>query len=142
MRKLLSTLLLALFAFTFNGFAGNADLFQVDRQSLTAEFADINELETYVLSNQGVSLEEMQSNPLLVSMDLNILRTASPMGAMFSIDDMDWGAFAWGLLCCPIGFFVVGISGSASQDEKTSYWIGVIVSAVLGAIGGGGATVL
>lgn len=140
MRKLITTFIIAMFAFSYSGLASNAELFEVDRQALQTEFSDLTEIEAYVLANQGVSLDEMQTNPLIVSMDLNILRTASPMGAMFSIDDMDWGSFAWGLLCCPIGFFVVGINGDSTQDEKTSYWIGVIVSAILGGIGGGSAT--
>lgn len=137
MRKLISTFIIAMFAFSYSGFASNTDLFEVDRQSLQTEFADLNEIEAYVLANQGVSVDEMQNNPLIGSMDLNILRTSSPMGAMFTIDDMEWGAFAWGLICCPIGFFVVGINGDSSQEEKTSYWIGVIVFALLGGFGGG-----
>ena len=53
---------------------------------------------------------------------------------MFTIDDMDWGSFAWGFCCCPIGFFVVAINDDKTQEQKTSYWIGVIAGVVLDVI--------
>jgi hypothetical protein len=137
MRKLISTLFLALVAFSFSAYSSNADLFEYDRQALSTEFAELNELEAYVLYHQDVNLDDLQSNPLIGAMDFNSMKTASPMGAMFTIDDMDWGSFLWGFLCCPVGFFVVAMSGDKSSDQKISFWIGVAVSAVLGSIGGG-----
>jgi hypothetical protein len=70
-------------------------LFEYDRQALSTEFAE-NELEAYVLYHQDVNLDDLQSNPLIGAMDFNSMKTASPMGAMFTIDDMDWVLLLWG----------------------------------------------
>ncbi len=120
-------------------FASSADLFKYDKEALQTEFADLVLLEEYILSNESVSLDDLKAidHPYLSAIDMNTARTTSPFAAMFSIDDMDWGSFAWGFCCCPVGFFIVGISDAKSQNQKTSYWVGVIVSVVLSAISNG-----
>ena len=116
--------------------AGNSSLFSYDKSELETEFAEIQLLEDMVLSNHDLTINDFQNMEIawLDNVDLEVMKSTSPVNAMFSIDDMDWGAFAWGFCCCPVGFFVVAIDDSASQDSKTSYWVGVIVNAVLSAV--------
>ena len=52
---------------------------------------------------------------------------------------MDWASFAWGFLCCPIGFFVIITNKDKDSSQKKSFWIGTITGVILGAITGGGA---
>ena len=70
----------------------------------------------------------------MASSDLNNLALSAPLGTNFSIEDMDWGAFAWGFCCCPIGFFVVAVNSNKDSNQKLSFWIGWGVSVVLSTI--------
>ncbi len=135
MKKVTLLLMMAVFAIS-TAFAGNANLFSYNQDELNQEFEQLNALEGYVLANQGVAISDVENNPLFGTMDFSGMKHSSPMGAMFSIEDMDWIAFAWGFICCPVGFFVVAIDDDSSKEEKISFWIGAIVSAVLGSIGG------
>lgn len=137
MKKITLLLVMALVSLSTSTFAGQADLFTYNQDELNQEFAQLNDLEGYVLANEGITISDVENNPVFGAMDFSGMKHAGPMAAMFSIEDMDWIAFAWGFLCCPVGFFVVAISDDASKDEKMSYWIGVIISAIVGGIGGG-----
>lgn len=137
MRKITLLLVMTFVSLSTLTFASQADLFSYNQDELNQEFAQLNDLEGYVLANQGVTIADVENNPVFGTMDLSGMKHSGPMAAMFSIDDMDWGAFAWGFFCCSIGFFVVAISDDASKDEKMSFWIGVIVKAVLYSVGGG-----
>jgi len=135
----MNRMLLALFLvlFTFSGYCNvpYPDLFKLDEKSLNVEFAELNKLENYVISNQGITLNELFKNNNVLTCFLNKESTSSPtpMDVMFTIDDMDWGAFAWGFCCCPCGFFTVAISDEKDNNQKLSYWIGVITSTLLDA---------
>lgn len=123
----------AMLFIAITAFGGNskAELFDYDKKEVQSEFEEINQVEQFVSTHQDATFQDVQS-----FYDANGLNNPSKgMVPLFSIDDMEWGAFAWGFLCCPVGFFVVGINDSKRQDEKTSYWIGVVTSAVIGTIG-------
>lgn len=111
-----------------NGPEANASLFQLDETQLEADFQELDQLETYLLNNEMPSLTNLRESnaTLLNQLDLGNLSEETLVAPAFSIDDMDWISFAWGFLCCPIGFFVVGINQNKSSDEKTSFWLGVI----------------
>ena len=103
-------------------FGGNskADLFSYDKKEVQSDFKEINKVEQYVSAHQDATLHDVQT-----FYDVNGLNNQSDeMALLFDLDDMEWGSFAWGFCCWPVGFFVVGINDSKSQDEKTSYWIG------------------
>lgn len=136
MKKVTLLLMMAVFAIS-TAFAGNANLFTYNQDELNQEFEQLNALEGYVLANQGAAITDVENNPLFGTMDFSGMKHSSPMGAMFSIDDMDWAAFAWGLVCCPVGFFVVAIDDDSSKEEKMSYWIGVVIFMVFGGGSGG-----
>lgn len=110
----------------------SADDFSFDAVAFGTEMTTLNQLEQDVNMN-GFSLAEVESSDKwgtqLAGLGLN--------QAAWSIDDMEWGSFAWGFCCWPIGFFVVAINSDKSKDEKLSFWIGTGVSIVLSAISGG-----
>lgn len=113
-----------------NAFASvSADDFSYDAVAFETEMTSLNQLEQDVNMN-GFSLTEVESSDKwssqLAGLGLN--------QASWSISDMDWGSFAWGFCCWPVGFFVVAINSSKSNDQKLSFWIGTGVSIVLSAI--------
>ena len=136
MKKNILFLLLGLFLFSNSVFSSNAELFSYDESAMQNEFSELVVLENYVLQNEGTTYTELSiQQPQLVS-SLN-LSCPSPLNMAFGIGDMKWGAFAWGLLCCPVGFFLVILDDDEDSDSKISFWIGVACSAILSTVSGG-----
>ncbi|SMG46319.1 hypothetical protein SAMN05661096_03259 [Marivirga sericea] len=138
MKKLLLAVL-ACFVFTSLSYGTNADLFELDESKINAEFAELNELETYVSMNENVTIHNIyEENAGLVN-GMNL--SYGPEGMMgqngFSIDNFEWGSFAWGLCCWPVGIFTVLINDSKGNDHKISYLIGVGSFLLLGGSGFG-----
>ncbi|MGB3468652.1 MAG: hypothetical protein WBA74_25430 [Cyclobacteriaceae bacterium] len=110
------------------------DIFALE-DDFYSDFAELEALELKIKSEGVADYNSLvQTNPdLLADLNLTELKAVNSIEATegFSIDDMDWGSFAWGLLCCPIGFFVVAINGNKSKEQKTSFWIGWGVGVVL-----------
>lgn len=107
---------------SINCFAGSADMFALDEQSLEQEFASLNALENFVVGNNHLSLNDIKQGNLF---DLSAINTNS-MGATSSSEFVfQWEGFLWGFLCCPVGFFVIAVNQNKDYDQKLSYWIGV-----------------
>ena len=139
--KKISTLLLA-FAIIFNVSASNADLFSYDLSEITTELSDLEVVENVISQNQNSTIDEINlqiisNNFLSSSFDTDYKSSLALRAGL--IDEMDWASFAWGFLCCPIGFFVVVTNKDKDSSQKKSFWIGTITSVILGAITGGGA---
>ncbi len=123
---------------TILSFGGNAALFSYDADELQSEFTDLQSLETMVIANQNLTIADFEQMDVdwLNRIDLEKMKTTSPVQAMFGIEDMDWTAFAWGFCCCPVGFFTIAIKDDKSDDEKISFWVGFGVSVVIYFVGG------
>ena len=139
--KKISTLLLA-FAFIFNVSASNADLFSYDLTDINNELNDLEIVENLIDQNQNSTVEEIntqiiKNNLLSSSFETNYNSSLALRAGL--IDEMDWASFAWGFLCCPIGFFVIITNKDKDSSQKKSFWIGTITGVILGAITGGGA---
>ena len=126
-----SLLILLTLFISFFTFAGNADLFKVDDQALNKEFSDLTTLESYVIENNFISLNEIKSNNTFDLSGFNVSSLAMTSSGEYTFQ---WEGFLWGFLCCPVGFFVIAINDSQDHDQKVSYWIGVAASVVLSAI--------
>ena len=127
MRKILSTLCMALFALSIS--ATTANDFAFDEQKVENAMETLNELEVYVQTT-GITFDKMEKEERVLFAGI----AAASYSASFSIDDMDWGAFAWGFCCWPIGFFVVAINSRKDSYQKMSFWIGLGVSVILSAV--------
>jgi hypothetical protein len=132
--KRISTLVLAL-AFVFNASASNADLFSYDLSEINTELSDLEVVENVIAQNQNSTIEEVNrkiinNNFLNSSFDTNYKSSLMSRNA-FTIDDMDWGAFAWGLLCCPVGFFVVVTNKDKEKAQKTSFFVGWLTAVIV-----------
>jgi len=132
--KRISTLVLAL-AFVFNASASNADLFSYDLSEINTELSDLEIVENVIAQNQNSTIEEVNrkiinNNFLNSSFDTNYKSSLMSRNA-FTIDDMDWGAFAWGLLCCPVGFFVVVTNKDKEKAQKASFFVGWLTAIIV-----------
>lgn len=132
--KRISTLVLVL-AFVLNASASNADLFSYDLSEINTELSDLEVVENVIAQNQNSTIEEVNrkiinNNFLNSSFDTNYKSSLMSRNA-FTIDDMDWGAFAWGLLCCPVGFFVVVTNKDKEKAQKTSFFVGWLTAVIV-----------
>ncbi|NOZ47682.1 MAG: hypothetical protein GXO79_13010 [Chlorobi bacterium] len=135
MKKLILIGLLTVFILNARIYAGNADLFNYNEAAIEAEFAQLNTLENYV-SNYDVTLNELKANNsfILTELHLNNIEMQNPLDLMFGFEDIDWGSFAWGFCCWPIGIFTVLLKDEKGSDSKMSYFIGIGTGVVLGLI--------
>jgi hypothetical protein len=128
MIKVLFSIMLA---FTFSvGFAGNAELFQVDEQEINAEFAQLNELEAFVEANNGITASEINAeNPLVA----NLSTSNDILGALSSLagePPLGIPSFVWGLCLSWVGLGIVYFVAD-DRDETKKALIGCLVSAGL-----------
>jgi len=124
------TFLVILLFTVFSLSASQSSLFSYNADELEAQFQELNELENNIQNSHDLNYDNLIGSGVC----LNNSSTSGIESSSFSIDDMDWGAFAWGFCCCPIGFFVVAINDEKTNDQKLSYWIGVGVNVALNAI--------
>jgi len=125
-------------AFMFNASASNADLFSYDLSEISTELSDLEVVENVITYNQNSTIEEINkkiinNNFLSSSFDTNYNSSLMSRNA-FTLDDMDWGAYAWGLLCCPVGFFVVVTNKDKEKAQKTSFFVGWLTAVIINSI--------
>lgn len=110
------------------GFAGNAEVFQVNDQEIATEFAQLNELEQFVEANEGITLSAINpENPLLMNVDnskdilgvLSSFRGDPPLG----IPSFLWG-FCFSVTGVALVYFIAD-----DRDETKKALIGCAVSA-------------
>jgi hypothetical protein len=131
MKKILSFLSVGILALSTQLYAVSSDDFNYDFEAHEAEFAQIAEVEEAAVVT-GFSFVQLASEDSPYKVD----GIEMGMAPLFSIDDMDWGAFAWGFCCWPIGLFVVVFNSRKDGDQKLSFFLGLAFAAVIGAIGG------
>jgi hypothetical protein len=118
----------AAFALACNfGFAStNADLFQVNEEELNVEFAQLNELESYVNSNEGVTMSSMETNSPLLQ---NVTTTGDALGILSAYGEPPLGipSFLWGF-CFNVAGVAVVYFVADDRDETKKAFIGCAVS--------------
>ena len=136
MKKITLILSLCFLAFAIETKAN--DDFSYDLNEINSELTELNQVEEIILENKNKSIvylnQEISENLSYGTKFIEYNKIHSPMQQQFSMDEMDWGSFAWGFCCCPIGFFTVAISKEKDSAQKASYWIGVGVSTVFSLI--------
>ncbi len=145
MKKL--ALLLSLFIVPlFYASATTENPHNLNKGQFEKDFQELKQLEAHVKGNASTTYREVKNNNPELLEGINIAKSsnAKAMATGFSFSDIEWGPFAWGFCCAPVGFFVVAINDDKSKNEKISFWIGAGVSAVFSLIstiasGGAGA---
>jgi hypothetical protein len=117
----------ALFACACNlGFAADAALFEVNEQEISTEFAQLDELESYVNANEGVTFSSMDSsNPLLA----NVSAGNSALGVVSSLAEAPLGipSFLWGF-CFNVAGVAIVYFVADDREETRKAFIGCAVS--------------
>ncbi len=107
--------------------ASNKD-FTYDKILLAQEFIDVNEANCWIETTDASYLDFQSNHYLYRKINLSNHIAVQPN---FSFEEMEWLSFAWGLCCCPIGFFVVTLDKDSSKEDKTSFWIGVLAGIII-----------
>ena len=133
MRKMLLVIGFAILTCSGQVKASNADLFELNENIVLNELASLSTLEAYVNYNEGVTFTQLsQTNSnLLITLNLTNLTAAGPTGMAFGFEDMQWGSFAWGFCCWPIGIFTVLLNSNKDTNHKISYFIGIGCAVIL-----------
>lgn len=113
-------------------FAGSKELFELDEAKVEASVAEATQLETYITNNELTISELMTNENSIKVFNLSNFETKKPISPVFDdINDIDWGSFAWGFCCWPIGFFTVILNNNKDNDAKISYLIGIVAGAII-----------
>ena len=128
MKKLIySLLILAIPTFSL---AGNTE-FSYDKNSLTNEFNELDKVAAYVDQN-NVSYTELSNSHIFKG---NIeLTNAIAVKPNLKFEDVDWGAFAWGFCCWPIGIFTVILKDDVDKNSKNSFFAGIASKYIASAV--------
>ena len=126
-KQLLAVLLLLACLPSFSSTA-----YQYDKNFFSDDFAKLDSVESkYFTEKEAGQLESFKEKFAEQSPIVSASRFSSASTEEFYFD---FEGFAWGFCCCPIGFFVIAINDNKDQDQKVSYWIGVISNTVLSAL--------
>lgn len=109
----------------------NESVFSYDEEALLAELSELDELDAYVESNEGITFDELASeeSPLVAGME----STASPMGMAGQEDGPPLGipSFLWGCVFGVVGLVIVYIMTDNDKAEtKKAMWGCVASTAV------------
>ena len=122
MQNLLVLGCLLAFLATNNVFAGNAELFEIDRDFIKMEFQELNELEGFVMANSGMSFNDLMKSGYAHAINLT---TLSPLGASFAFKNggpLGIPSFLWGCAFGVVGILVVYLVTEEKDQAMKSLW--------------------
>jgi len=107
-------------------FASNTE-FSYDKSALVAEFNQIDLIANFVDETKA-SITEVNNSTIFKG---NIeLTNAIAVKPNLKFEDVDWGSFAWGFCCWPIGIFTVVLNDDKDKDSKHSFLAGIASSVI------------
>ncbi len=127
--------LLLVVVFVFGGlFAAKAEkssVFQYDKNAVNKEMTQLNKVESYVNSHEGVTLNQLKTENNEVVKGLNF----SSSNEFSSLNDGPVGipSFIWGLCLSWVGILIVYLVTEDSDETKKALY-GCIVGAVVWAV--------
>ncbi len=105
--------------------------FAYDKNELNRDFSTLNELSAYV-DQSGETYSEMPKSKIFQeNFELTNDVLVKPN---LKMDAVDWGAFAWGFCCWPIGVFVIAINDDKDKDSKNSFVAGIASSVIVSTV--------
>lgn len=126
---------------SFSAYAGNAasvvtfdeSVFSFDEELLFAELEELNELDAFVETNEGITYSELENEGSLLL--TNIENTAAPMGmAEGGEPPLGIPSFLWGCVFGVVGLLIVYIMTDSDMDEtKKALW-GCVASTAVGVV--------
>ena len=129
MKKLIVIPLL-LMLFAFNGkSSGYADMIEVDESYMESVFADLNQLENYVLEHQGVTLNELKAigSTLVANVDVSGLGSLGACSMLGGEPPLGIPSFLWGCCLGWVGILLVYILTDNDKEEVKKSLYGCLV---------------
>lgn len=125
MRKVLS-IFCALFLTATMTFAKENEALKLDEQKVNAEFNQLNKLEQYVNTHEGVTIEQAQNAGLTegLTIDTNVSSSAVAGELPLNIP-----AFWWGCVLTWVGVLIVYLVTDKDKDQTKKALYGCLVSA-------------
>jgi len=121
---------LFLLVFAFNGkSAGYADMINVDENYIENVFADLNELENYVVTHQGVTLNELKAigSSLVANVDVSGLGSLGSCSMLGGEPPLGIPSFLWGCCLGWVGILLVYIITDNDKEEVKKSLYGCLV---------------
>ena len=107
-----------------------ANEFEYDKNALSTEFSELDKISAYVEEN-NITYTQLSTNPEFKGVALTNVISVKPN---LTFDEVDWGSFAWGFCCWPVGIFTVLINDNKDKNSKDSFWAGVGTIAIAGSV--------
>ncbi len=99
-----------------------AALFELNEAQIDAQISDLNDLENYVNSNQGVTLSEVMNfaNEGEVNLSVNMLDNFAAVLAEHPVAGIP--SFLWGCILGPVGIAIVHFDAEDKEQTKKAIW--------------------
>lgn len=125
-------LLLTLIAATFslaNASANDGSLFSYDRAAVNAQMSDLNKVESYVTTHEGVTLDQLKSQNSDVVANINF-NTSSASFSNLAEGPLGIPSFIWGCVLSWVGILIVYLVTQDSEETKKALygclvWVGI-----------------
>ncbi len=97
----------------FSASAGNASLFQLNKNKVNAEMNQLSQVENYVASHEGVTLDQLQTENNDIINGVNLTESTSTLSALTE-GALGIPSFIWG---CVLGWIGILITYLVTQDS-------------------------
>lgn len=122
------------FALSFSTYAqDNQDVFKYDEQQVKTEFQQLNKLEEYVNTHEGITLDEVEAKTNL-SQSAN-LETTTTVSAEAHRLPGGIPAFVWGCLFSAVGILLVFVISNGDDKLTRQAFIGCAVTGAIVGVG-------
>ena len=132
MKKLLLLPFLFVMAFVCQAKTAEAELFTLNESEISAEFADLTKLESYVSAHQGVTLTDLLSGSNQEGLNLDV-NTLNSIALAYAEPVAGIPSFLWGCILGPIGLAIVHFSADDTDESKKALY-GCLTSGVVGLV--------
>jgi len=137
MKKLFLSALVVISALTGQVRASESDVFKVNDAQVNQEFAQLNKIEDFVLSHEGVSYDEMKSqNPDLVAGLSESPESFTGMGSTLrggGESPLGIPPFVWGCVLGWVGILIVYFVAEDKEMTKKAFY-GCLVGGLVGLV--------
>ncbi len=124
-------LFICLSLLSFGTMASNADLFAIDKEEVSAQLAEMNELEQYVMQHEGATISEIRANDPMLVADMNLNENIQlGLSANSYMEPLGIPAFVWGF-CFNVGGLAVVYFVTEDDEETKKALYGCVTSALL-----------
>lgn len=106
--------------------AGDAQLFDLNEDQINTEFAELNELETFVTKHDGITLSQLRESNNALALNLNL--SDNGIAGLMMLEEPPLGipSFIWGFCLGWVGLLVTYLVSDDKEETKKAL-IGCLV---------------